>query len=101
MKTPWLVVTVAVAVFGYVGSASSHGPKIVDADDAAVASCTFLQVVDGRSVFGERLKTQGIAKAKEDARNEAAKLGATHIVWDKAMSTDVTTISGKAYHCGH
>jgi hypothetical protein len=78
----------------------AHGAKIADVDEAAVARCTFLQDVDGRSVFGERLKGPAVEKAKEDARGEAAKLGATHIVWGKPNSTDVTTISGKAYHCG-
>jgi len=73
--------------------------KVADADEAQVAQCTFLQDVDGRSVFGERLKEQGLAKAKEDARAKAAKAGATQVVWDKANQTDVTTITGKAYRC--
>ncbi|HEV7489369.1 MAG TPA: hypothetical protein VGO25_01095 [Rhodanobacteraceae bacterium] len=73
--------------------------RIVDADAAQVAHCTFVQDVDGRSVFGERLAQAGVSKAKEDARNQAAKAGATHVVWGKVSSTDVTTVAGKAYLC--
>src|SRR5262245_32015183 len=97
MKTS--AIALAIAALMLAGGVKA-GPKIVDADEAAVAHCTFLQDVDGRSVFGERLKGPGTEKAKEDARGEAAKLGATHIVWGKPQSTDVTTITGKAYRCG-
>ena len=74
--------------------------RVVDADAAQVRHCTFVEDVDGRSVFGERLKEAGISKAKEDARSRAAKAGATHVVWGKVSSTDVTTVTGKAYRCG-
>ena len=100
MKTSWLALAAAVLVLAHPTSAIS-GTDIHDADAAAVAHCTFLQDVNGRSVFGERLKGPGTEKAKEQARSQAAKLGATHIVWDKAQSTDVTTITGKAYRCSH
>ena len=99
MRTPWLAVAAAVAMAAYSGFAAG-GPKIVDADEAAVAHCTFLQDINGRSVFGERLKGPAVEKAKEDARGEAEKAGATHIVWGKPQSSDVTTITGKAYRCG-
>lgn len=75
--------------------------RVVDAEAAQVSHCTFVEDVDGRSVFGERLKQAGVAKAKEDARSQAAKAGATHVVWGKISSTDVTTVTGKAYRCGN
>jgi hypothetical protein len=81
---------------GAAGAAS----RVADADDAKVAHCTFLQDIEGRSVFGERLKEQAVKKAKEDARGQAGKAGATDIVWGKVSSTDVTTIAAKAYRCG-
>ncbi|HKE47212.1 MAG TPA: hypothetical protein VKB52_04045 [Rhodanobacteraceae bacterium] len=98
MSTPWLRIAAVVATSACSANAWC-GPKIVDADEAAVAHCTFLQDVNGRSVFGERLKGPAVEKAKEDARGAAAKAGATHIVWGKPQSTDVTTITGKAYRC--
>jgi len=98
MRTVSLAGAMVVSIFGFAIPAFAAA-KIADADDAQVAKCTFLQTVDGRSVFGERLKEPGLAKAKEGARAAAAKAGATHIVWDKASQTDVTTITGKAYRC--
>jgi len=75
------------------------GNQILDADADKVAHCTFVRDVEGRSVFGERLKNQAVSKAKEDARSQAAQAGATHIVWGKVSSTDITTVAGKAYRC--
>jgi len=98
MKTRSIAFVFAVAWLGVATPVCAA--KIVDATEADVAHCTFLKDVDGRSVFGERLKGPAVEKAKEDARGEAAKLGATHIVWGKPNSTDVTTITGKAYRCG-
>jgi len=98
MKTSSLAIALGFALLG--AALPAHAEKIVDATAADVAQCTFLENVDGRSVFGERLKGPAVEKAKEDARGNAAKLGATHIVWDKPNSTDVTTITGKAYRCG-
>jgi hypothetical protein len=97
--TTTIALALAIALLG-VSNAVYGGGKVADADESDIAHCTFLQDVDGRSVFGERLKEQGVAKAKEDARGEAAKAGATHIVWGKPQSSDVTTITGKAYRCG-
>jgi hypothetical protein len=98
MKTSAIAVVIATALLA--ATLPAHAAKIVDATDADVAKCTFLKDVDGRSVFGERLRGPAVEKAKEDARGKAAKLGATHIVWGKPSSTDITTISGKAFRCG-
>ena len=98
MKTSSLAIALGIALLG--AASPVHAEKIVDATEAEVAQCVFLKEVDGRSVFGERLKGPAVEKAREDARGEAAKLGATHIVWGKPNSTDVTTITGKAYRCG-
>jgi hypothetical protein len=79
---------------------AAAGPGVVDADEAKVAHCTFLKDIEGRSVFGERLKEPAVKKAREDARGQAEKAGATHIVWGKVSSTDITTVAAKAYRCG-
>jgi hypothetical protein len=98
MKMSSIAIVTGIALLG--AAMPARAEKIADATDADVAQCTFLKDVDGRSVFGERLKGPAVEKAKEDARGEAGKLGATHIVWGKPNSTDVTTITGKAYRCG-
>jgi hypothetical protein len=98
MKTSSIAIVIAAALSG--AAQTAYAGDIADADPATVAKCTFLKEVNGRTVFGERLKEPAVAKAKEYARGEAAKLGATHIVWDEPKSTDITTITGKAYRCG-
>lgn len=96
MKASFLIAAAALLV----PVVASAGSGVKDADEAKVAHCAFVKDVEGRSVFGERLKEQAIKKAKEDARGQAEKAGATDIVWGKVSSTDVTTIAAKAYHCG-
>jgi hypothetical protein len=98
MKALSLAIAGAISIFGCVGQVMA-ADKIADADEAQVANCTFVQDVSGRSVFGERLKEQGLTKAKEDARAQAAKAGATSIVWGQVSQTDSTSVSGKAYRC--
>jgi hypothetical protein len=96
MKAPILFAAVIL-----IASADANaGSDIREVDEAKVAHCTFVADVEGRSVFGERLKEQAVKKAKEDARGKASKAGATDIVWGKVSSTDITTIAAKAYHCG-
>jgi len=96
MKAPILFA----AVILIASADASAGSDLREVDEAKVAHCTFVADVEGRSVFGERLKEQAVKKAKEDARGKASKAGATDIVWGKVSSTDITTIAAKAYHCG-
>ena len=98
MKIRSLALAVAVSMFGCVGQTLA-ADKVADATAAQVANCTFVQDVNGRAIWGERLKEQGVTRAKEDARFQAAKAGATDIVWGEISSTDVTTAAGKAYRC--
>ena len=98
MKIRSLAVAVVDTLFGCVGQ-SLAADTVPDATEAQVANCTFVQDVSGRAIWGERLKEQGTTRAKEDARAQAAKAGATHVVWGEVKSTDVTTATGKAYRC--
>jgi len=101
MKAPIPIAAAAMAAAMLLApAAASAGSSVEEADAAKVAHCTFLKDIEGRSVFGERLKEQAVKKAKEDARGQAGKAGATHIVWGKVTSTDITTIAAKAYRCG-
>jgi hypothetical protein len=101
MKAPFPLAAVAIAAVTLLApAAASAGSSVQEADAAKVEHCTFLKDVEGRSVFGERLKEQAVKKAKENARGQAETAGATHIVWGKISSTDITTIAAKAYRCG-
>ena len=98
MKTLLFTAAAVVLVSASIGQVFA-AEKIADATAEEVASCTFVQDVSGRSVFGERLKEQGLTKAKEDARAQAAKAGATSIVWGEVSQTAATSVAGKAYRC--
>ena len=88
------------AVLLLASTPAAAGSSVQAVDEAKVAHCTFLKDIEGRSVFGERLKDPAVKKAKEDALGKAEKAGATHIVWGKVSSTDITTVAAKAYRCG-
>jgi len=79
-------------------SVSANAKSVEDADAAKVANCTFLKEVSAITPSGYTRTALGAAM--DDARAEAAKLGATHIVWNKVDSANVTSVSGKAYRCG-
>jgi len=98
MKMRTLEVLVTLSIFGCVGQTLA-ATTVADATEAEVANCTFVRDVNARAIWGERLKEQGTARAKDDARAQAANAGATHIVWGEIKSTDVTTATGKAYRC--
>jgi hypothetical protein len=77
-------------------ASASADSSLKKVDEVKVAHCTFLKDIEGRSVFGERLKEPAVRKAKENARGQAENAGATHIVWGKVSSTDVTTIAARS-----
>jgi hypothetical protein len=77
---------------------SANGKSVEDADAAKVANCTFIKDVSAVTPSGYTRTALGAAM--ETARAEAAKAGATHIVWNKVDSMNVTSVSGKAYRCG-
>lgn len=77
--------------------------QVQDADTATVAGCAFLGSVEGGSFWGGGLfAEQGRNSAKKDARGDAAKLGATHIIWDTIDGGGygrTGSASGRAYDC--
>ena len=73
--------------------------RVDDADAAKVADCTFVKDVSAPTQNGKYTRA-ALGTAMEQARADAEKAGATHIVWNKVRSANVTSVSGKAYHCG-
>ena len=70
-----------------------------DADEAKVASCTFVKDISVPTTKGKHTR-EALGAAMEKARDEAGKAGATHIVWNKVKAgADVSSVSGKAYNC--
>jgi outer membrane murein-binding lipoprotein Lpp len=95
MKTLPFVVAIAL-VSGSMSTAQAGG--VEDAKAAQVANCTFLTDVSAPTTTGKHTR-EALGAAMERARDDAAKAGATHIVWNKIVGSDVSSVSGKAYRC--
>jgi hypothetical protein len=78
---------------------SPAAKSILDADDHLVANCKFLGNVHGSSGWGGFAQGAGIENAKNGAREDAAKLGATHVVWVSESGGLIPTGSARAYQC--
>jgi hypothetical protein len=78
---------------------SPAAKSILDADDHLVANCKFLGNVHGSSGWGGFAQGAGIENAKNGAREDAAKLGATHVVWVSESGGFMPTGSARAYQC--
>ena len=72
---------------------------IQDADEQTVADCELIGPVDGASSpagIGGALSMNG---ARHASRQQAASLGATHIVWLRVSGGYVPQATGNAYRC--
>lgn len=81
-------------------TAPSQSASVVrDADERTVANCQFLANVSGTSGWGNLAASAGINNAKNEGREQAAQLGATHIVWNVVQGGYSPYVSGNAYKC--
>ena len=88
-----------IALAGCATMLSVRAAKIADADEASVAGCEFVGQVKGTSGWGNLAASTGMEKARNEARVNAAKLGATDIVWRSASVDYSPYVSGTAYVC--
>lgn len=77
---------------------AASAKDVEDADAAKVANCTFVKDVSAKTQTSKYTRS-ALGAAMEDARAEAAKAGATHIVWNKVDSLNISSVTGKAYRC--
>jgi hypothetical protein len=75
---------------------STRARQVRDADPAMVQQCTFLGDLTGSSNWGGFAKGTGMENAKNEVREKAADLGATHVVF---THTQEGSTSGRAYRC--
>lgn len=74
--------------------------SVQDADAKTVESCRFVAHVSGGSLIGGLAQRTGRERARNDARKQAAALGATHVVWSIVQSTNQgSAAEGDAYAC--
>ncbi len=60
-----------------------------------VKECEYLGEVKGWSGWGK----WGVGSAKISAKNKAAELGATHIIWTSGEMSRSVTVRGDAHRC--
>lgn len=98
-----LISIIAIFVSGCSTTLSSRGAKIQEVgfliDDKD--QCTFLGLVEGFSYTskGSLLESLGWQNAKNKARNKAAELGATHIIFSSQGIGRHPRIEYRAYTC--
>ena len=64
-----------------------------------VAGCTFLGQVAGTSNAVSFTAAKAVGRAKNDAIAQAARKGATHIVWGSMAAQRPATAAARAYVC--
>ena len=87
------------ALSGCATSPTSAALAVHDADAHMVENCQFLGDVTGTSGWGGLAADTGEQNAQTEAREKAARLGATDIVWTNIAGGWAPNTSGKAYRC--
>jgi len=79
---------------------SREALTVHDADAALVSHCKFVGDVTGTSAQLALGSANRIESAKDDARTQAAKLGATDVVWTPVqLHLGTFVANGSAYRC--
>lgn len=81
------------------GCATIPPASVMDADEAMVASCRYLGEVAGTSAWGGVVASYGMKSAQNSGRTQAARMGATHVVWRTVTAGASPSASGRAYNC--
>lgn len=101
MNAKFVLITTPLA-FLLASCATTPSPaaqNVLDADQAMIENCKFMGSVSGSSGWGNLAATTGVNNAKNEARGQAARLGATHVVWLSIMGGYSPNVSGNAYKC--
>ena len=70
---------------------SERASRIKEADPKMVDACTYVGEVEGTSMWGgPGGHGAAVNNSKNEARDQAAELGATHIVWNIASESSLT-----------
>ncbi len=97
----WMFICV-LNVVSFIGCAtvlSSKAAAVLDADQKIVESCKFVGSVTGTSGWGDLVEAVGIRNAKNEAREKATRLNATHIVWTNVEGGHNPQVTANAYRC--
>jgi hypothetical protein len=93
------LVLFVMSLSGCATTPSVEAAKVADADESSVVDCRFVGEVQGSSGWGNLAASTGMENAKNEAREKAAKLGATNIVWQSVSGGYSPYATGRAYAC--
>ena len=107
MKRHWELIVVRgwfgfLVVFFFSGCAttpSTPAQRVKISDPAGVSGCKMVADVHGSSGWGNLAASTGMQNAKNEALEQAASAGATHIVWTNVAGGYSPFATGKAYRC--
>jgi len=77
-------------------------PAAIEADEKMVEGCQFLGTVTGQSLWGGLMNQLATKEVKDDAKRQAAKLGATHLVFiaiETGGGRPAGSATARAYSC--
>jgi len=104
-RNPMASIVLIIAMFlfftfsGCATSPSASAVRVKDADMRMVSNCQFVGDVHGTSGWGNLAASTGIQNAKNEARENAAAMGSTHIIWTDTAGGYSPYVNGKAYKC--
>jgi len=94
-----LLAAAMVAMAGCATRQTAGGAQVRDADERMVANCEFVGEVAASSGWGGLAANTGLESARNQSRNQAARLGGTHILWATLNMGGLPSASGRAYRC--
>ena len=94
-----LLVVALLLMAGCTTSLSTRAMKVQDADITIMERCKFVGDVQGSSGWGNLAASAGMQNAKNEAREQAAEMGATHVIWSGVAGGYSPYATGKAYMC--
>jgi hypothetical protein len=78
---------------------SATGALVKEVDESAVAGCELVGKVEGTSGWEGLSSMPGITQGKNEALNDAANRGVTHVVWDPVSKGGPQSVTGRGFRC--
>ena len=97
MVPRFVLLLLSIALSGCAYYPNEQAKTIREANISHVQHCNLLGQVYGTSDFA--YLAMGVDIAKDRAKNQAAEIGATHVVWTDVNANGLPYAVGKAYFC--
>ena len=94
-----LMITLSILIAGCALPTSDRARSVQAADEPMVIQCQYLDEVTGWSGWGNLAQDAGMKNARNQARERAAELGATHVVWRGLSGGYLPNVVARAYRC--